>query len=81
MKQVLQRKRGTFPKTVRLVIRNCVDHKVSHRAAALAYHFLFALFPIIIYYIIAKYLSAALIASSFSGETCGWGLPPGLGRL
>lgn len=49
MKRVLQRKRGTFPKTVRLVIRNCVDHKISRRSAALAYYFLFALFPMLIF--------------------------------
>lgn len=49
MQPVLQRKRGTFSKTVRLAIRNCIDHNIARRAAALAYYFLFALFPMLIF--------------------------------
>ena len=44
-----QRKKGSFPRILRLTVHNCVEHNVSRRAAALAYHFLFALFPMLIF--------------------------------
>lgn len=44
-----QKKASVYPKAIRLAIIDAAEHNIFHRAAALAYYLLFALFPLLIF--------------------------------